>query len=290
MKKFFGVVAGLILPLSANALDVITTVKPIQMIATEITQGVTAPSSILSSTASPHDYSLKPSDIKRINQADVIIWFGRDLEPYLQKQLQNRTNVITLSSTPSLVLREYGAAVEHDGHNHGSVDPHFWLGKQPTLSVAIHIAEKLAQLDPTHKAQYKANLEKFKHNIEKTHTQVAKKLSPVKSVGYYVFHDAYGYFEEDHGLNHIGHFTVSPERKPGAKTLIQIRQSLSKGNAKCVFSEPQFQPAIVNSVIRGSDVGTGELDPLATNIEVATGSYFHFINSISDSFYRCLSQ
>lgn len=109
-------------------------------------------------------------------------------------------------------------------------------------------------------------------------------------MGYYVFHDAYGYFEQDYGLNHLGQFTVSPERKPGAKTLIKIKKALAKGDAKCVFSEPQFTPAVVESVTRGSQAKQGVLDPIGTGIQVGPGSYFTFIQSITDSFTECLNQ
>ncbi len=91
-------------------------------------------------------------------------------------------------------------------------------------------------------------------------------------------------------MNNIGHFTVSPDRKPGAKTLITIRKALSANEAQCVFSEPQFQPAVIESVVRGSDAKIGVLDPLGTDIPVANGSYFVFLKSMGDSFYSCLSQ
>ncbi len=110
----------------ANATQVLTSIKPIQLIAIEIMQNTSSPEVILASNTSPHDYALRPSDVKRIRNADVIIWFGKDLEPFLSKVVEGQSNVLTLSKIEGLELREYqGDHHDHDGHDHGSHDPHF---------------------------------------------------------------------------------------------------------------------------------------------------------------------
>lgn len=276
---------------SANANEVLTSIKPIQMITYEITQGVSEPEALLESNTSPHDYALKPSDVKRLRKADLVVWFGRDLEPFLTKVLEGQNNVLTISEIQGLNLREYTeGAHNHDGHDHGSHDPHFWLGYEQSIKVAEAISHKLSELDPENKHAYQANLQAFVKNSEEHAKKWRKALAPVKEVGYYVFHDAYGYFEQDYGLNHLGEFTVSPDRKPGAKTLIKIKKVLATGEAKCVFSEPQFTPAVIESVTRGSQAKTGVLDPIGTEIEVTQGSYFAFMQSITDSFTGCLGK
>ncbi|KJY91199.1 zinc ABC transporter substrate-binding protein [Vibrio neptunius] len=278
---------------SANANEVLTSIKPIQMITYEITQGVSEPDVLLDSNTSPHDYALKPSDVKRIRKADLVVWYGKDLEPFLAKVLEDQKNVLTISEIHGLNLREFSAdghSHDHDGHHHGSHDPHFWLGHEQSIKAAEAISQKLAELDPSNKDVYQANYQAFVKNANQYDEKWRAALKPVKDVGYYVFHDAYGYFEQDYGLNHLGQFTVSPERKPGAKTLIKIKKALAKGDAKCVFSEPQFTPAVVESVTRGSQAKQGVLDPIGTGIQVGPGSYFTFIQSITDSFTECLNQ
>ncbi|MDN3610635.1 zinc ABC transporter substrate-binding protein ZnuA [Vibrio ostreicida] len=274
---------------SVNANTILTSIRPIQMISYEITQGVTEPDVLLDSNTSPHDYALKPSDIKRIRSADLVIWFGQDLEPFLSKVLEGQTNILTISEIEGLELREFsGNEHEHDSHHHGSHDPHFWLGQKQSLHVAKAISQKLSEVDPSHKEKYQSNYQAFVTKANQSFQEWQEALDPVKSVGYYVFHDAYGYFEQDYGLNHLGHFTVTPDRKPGAKTLIHIRKTLAKGDAKCVFSEPQFTPAVIESVTRGSKANIGELDPLGSQISVGPNSYFAFLQSITDSFTHCL--
>ncbi len=280
------------LSFSSWAAMILTSIKPIQMITYELTLGIDEPQVLLSSNASPHDYALRPSDVKTIRQSGLIIWFGRGLEPFLEKVLSGQENVLTLSEIPDLKLRSYGDEEHnsHAGHDHGTDDPHFWLGIEQVAQVANAITQRLVAIDNKNSDVYRKNLAAFLDKLKQTDSEIASQLVSVKPLSYYVFHDAYGYFEEHYALNNIGHFTVSPDRKPGAKTLISIRKTLAANNAKCVFSEPQFQPAVIESVVRGSHAQIGVLDPLGTDIQVEQGSYFKFLKSMSNSFHSCLSQ
>ncbi|WP_050923997.1 zinc ABC transporter substrate-binding protein ZnuA [Vibrio harveyi] len=292
MKRAIILAVSAILTLPAHAVTVLTSIKPIQMITTELTEGVTAPDVLLQNNASPHDYALRPSDVQKVAAADLVIWYGHDLEPFLEKVVTDRGNTLTLSQIPGLSLREFGSehSHDHDGHDHGTHDPHFWLGVETVQQVANAIAHKLAEVDPVHADTYANNLKKFEVNLNATDSEIKQQLAPVKDKGYFVFHDAYGYFEERYGLNQMGHFTVSPDRKPGAKTLIRIRKTLGTGDVACVFSEPQFTPAVIESVMRGSNVRSGVLDPLGSEVEVKSGSYFEFLKGMSNSFSQCLSE
>ncbi len=220
-----------------------------------------------------------------------MIWYGKDLEPFLANILEQQSSIIELSKIDGLALREFSHdGHDHDGHDHGNYDPHFWLGYQPTLQVARYIADQLSAMDTANADLYQNNYDRFAQKYQAKKVQIAARLAPVREVGYYVFHDAYGYFEQDYQLNHLGHFTVSPDRKPGAKTLIKIRNELSNQNAKCVFSEPQYTPAVIESVMRGSHAKLGVLDPVASTVTVQPGSYFEYIDQISQSFAQCLGE
>ncbi|ELA8167825.1 zinc ABC transporter substrate-binding protein ZnuA [Vibrio parahaemolyticus] len=292
MKRALILAASAMLTLPAQAITVLTSIKPIQLMVTELTEGVTTPEVLVQSNASPHDYSLRPSDVKKVASADLVIWYGHDLEPFLEKVVSNRSSTLTLSEIPNLALREFDSehSHDHDGHDHGSHDPHFWLGIKPVKQVAQAVVNKLVEIDPANAKTYSNNLVKFEEQLAAKDKEIEQQLAPVKNQGYFVFHDAYGYFEERYQLNNLGHFTVTPDRKPGAKTLIQIRKTLGSGNVACVFSEPQFTPAVVESVMRGSNVAKGELDPLGCTIKVEPGSYFNLLGNMADSFEQCLAK
>ncbi|WCE28769.1 zinc ABC transporter substrate-binding protein ZnuA [Vibrio sp. SCSIO 43137] len=293
MKRIVcGLLSLLLSSHAAHAIDIVTSIKPLQLITLEITQGVTKPELLVNSTASPHDYALKPSDVRKVVDADLVIWLGPELESFLPKVMAKQKSQLQLSASDKITFREFGEeAGSHEGHNHGaeSIDPHIWLGPLQAGQSAKVITDKLAEVDPQHAEIYQNNYKAFIKGLDKTVADLTAELAPLKSEGYYVFHDGYGYFEDQFRMNKQGYFTLSPERKPGAKTIIQIKSELRSGKASCVFTEPQFKPSIVKSVTRGTQVTIGELDPLATKIAVKPSAYFEFLADMGNRFSQCLN-
>ncbi len=111
----------------------------------------------------------------------------------------------------------------------------------------------------------------------------------MKGAPYIVFHDAYQYMEKRYGLNAIGSVSVSPEKKPGAARLIQLRKKIKNSKSICVFAEPQFQPKLVRTIIRGTGARTGVLDPLGTGIPAGEDAYFTLMRNMAKSLGTCLS-
>lgn len=146
-------------------------------------------------------------------------------------------------------------------HDHGQYNMHIWLSPAIAKQVAIAIHDRLVQQSPQNKDKLDVNLRKFEQQLEQTEKKVGIMLQPVQDKGYFVFHDAYGYFEKAFGLTPLGHFTVNPEIQPGARRLHQIRTQLVEQKAVCVFAEPQFRPAVISAIAQGTPVRQGTLDP-----------------------------
>ncbi|MCM0147380.1 zinc ABC transporter substrate-binding protein ZnuA [Photobacterium galatheae] len=279
---------------SAKEMHVVSTVHPVNLIVQELVASVGTSETLLPTGSSPHDYALRPSDLEKVNKADLVVWVGPELESFLTKLLADKKNAIALTAQPDITLREYEEAhadhADHDAHahHHHGVDPHLWLGPDQAIEAAKVISTALIERDPLNRTRYEANLSRFTASVTETVQNLKKQLQPVHKEGYYVFHDAYGYFEEAFGLNNLGHFTVSPDRRPGAKTLITIRNTLKKSQVKCIFREPQFSPAVIHSVVNGSDIKIGTLDPMATDIAAEQGGYVRFLQELGYSFTECL--
>ncbi|VTR17814.1 High-affinity zinc uptake system protein znuA precursor [Serratia fonticola] len=128
----------------------------------------------------------------------------------------------------------------HD-HHHGDYNMHVWLSPEVAKVTAIAIHDRLLELMPQKKDKLDANLRQFEDQLAQTDKNLVKMLTPVQGKGYFVFHDAYGYFEKHFGLSPLGHFTVNPEIQPGAQRLHQIRTQLVEQKAVCVFAEPTIQ-------------------------------------------------
>ena len=119
--------------------------------------------------------------------------------------------------------------------------------------------------------------------------EVSAKLESTKGKGFVVFHDAYQYFEERFGLKAVGSITVSPEVVPGVKRIKELKTKIKELNALCVFSDPQFKPKLVSTVVEGTKAKTGVLDPLGASIQNGPKIYFILIRDMANSLNKCLS-
>ncbi|WP_033783317.1 zinc ABC transporter substrate-binding protein ZnuA [Pantoea sp. 9140] len=295
--------ALLTLPAQAN---VVASLKPVGFIAAAIADGVTPVEVLLPDGASEHDYALRPSDAKRLKNADLVVWVGPEMEAFMAKSAaelpaQKNLAMVNIDGVKPLLISggededEHAAEKSEDQdaeahhHHHGEFNMHLWLSPEIARKTAVAIHGKLLELMPQDKAKLDANLQQFEVALADTDKRVSAQLAPVRNKGYFVFHDAYTYFEKHYGLSPAGHFTVNPEIQPGAQRLHQIRTQLVEQKAVCVFAEPQFRPAVIDAVSRGTQVRKGTLDPLGTDISLAKDSYVKFLSQLSSQYESCLN-
>lgn len=301
------ILAALALPAHSA---VVTSIKPLGFIAAAISEGITPVEVLLPDGASEHDYALRPSDVKRIKNADLVIWVGPEMEAFLTKPAaalpaSRNLEIAALPAVKSQLIRggededehEEGHASDksedqdssHTHHHHGEYNMHLWMSPKIAQESAVAIHGKLLELMPESKAKLDANLQQFEAALAETDKHIGAQLAPVRNKGYFVFHDAYSYFEKHYGLSPAGHFTVNPEIQPGAQRLHQIRTQLVEQKAVCVFAEPQFRPAVIDAVSRGTSVRKGTLDPLGMGISLTKDSYVKFLSQLSSQYASCLN-
>ncbi|OBU11315.1 zinc ABC transporter substrate-binding protein ZnuA [Morganella psychrotolerans] len=277
--------------------DVLTSLRPVGLIAAAIADGVTDTQILLPDGASPHDYALKPSDLKKIRSADLVIWVGPELETFLQKPLaavpaQKQIVISELEQVRPFLLKN-NEDDDHDDdehHHHGVYNMHLWLSPDIARQTAQVVYNKLLESYPDKKSALDVNLRKFNGQLTETEKNITQQLAPVKNKGYFVFHDAYGYFEKRFDLSPSGHFTINPEISPGAQTLSNIKLKLAEQDALCVFAEPQFRPAVITAVAKGTNAKMGVLDPLGSAIAVGRDGYTEFLSRLSTQYASCLEK
>lgn len=183
---------------------------------------------------------------------------------------------------------------EGHGHDHGShdgdaVDPHIWLDPKNAQVMVRRIADVLSEHDPNAAATYRRNADAMIERLSQVSSEAAKTLADVSGAKYVVFHDAYQYFEARFGLAPAAAITLNPEVAPGAEQLRRIKQEIAETGVKCAFSEPQFDPKLVQLVLEGSSAKFAELDPLGAAIPAGPDHYIQTIRQMARSFHACLS-
>ena len=173
----------------------------------------------------------------------------------------------------------------HEGHAHGEYDPHIWLDPINAKVILNEMVEHLIENDEKNASIYKSNLDKALKDIDKLISDIKSELN--KEISFIVFHDAYQYFEARFNVSVLGAFTVNTDVMPGAEQLSEIREIIEHDKVSCIFSEPQFNPDIINAVAKDMSIKTGVLDPLGATLNPGKDLYFELIRNISKSFKGC---
>ena len=173
----------------------------------------------------------------------------------------------------------------HHGHAHGEFDIHFWLDPEIAKTIVMIVSSELSELDPSNASIYNSNATKALSEIDQLIAATKGKIN--SNAKYVVFHDAYQYFEKRFGIEVVGALTVNPEVLPGAKQLSEIREAIEHENVNCLFSEPQFNPTIAETIAADTGVKAAVIDPLGAELELGKDLYFELINDLSSSFENC---
>ncbi|MGP1952791.1 MAG: zinc ABC transporter substrate-binding protein ZnuA [Arsenophonus sp. ET-KM2-MAG3] len=291
--------------LSTSHADVITSIRPLGFIAAAITNGVIDLKILIPNGISPHYYSLKPSDLKKIKTADLFIWIGSNMETFLEKPLkklsiQKQISLIEVLAIKKILLKNNDYTIQANNKNHNSYhydlyhnyrlynkyNMHIWLSPEIARVIANIIYHRLIYLYPKYKKEFTVNLHEFEEKLTQTDKNIAKILQSVQNKQYFVFHDAYDYFEKHYHLGSLGYFTINPIIQPGAKKIYQIRTMLAQKKIVCIFIEPQFK----STLIKNTNVRIGILDPLGSSIKLSKDSYMEFLTVLSNQFKCCLDK
>ena len=190
------------------------------------------------------------------------------------------TGNVLLSSVHHLFAHDH-----HHGHAHGEFDIHFWLDPEIAKTIVQIAAKEMSEIDPANASKYEANAAKALNELDQLINDTRGKIN--KDATYVVFHDAYQYFEQRFGIEVIGALTVNPEVLPGAKQLAEIREVIEHEGVNCLFSEPQFNPSIAETIASDTGVKAAVLDPLGAELEPGKDLYFDLISDMASSFESC---
>ncbi|MCR9072181.1 MAG: zinc ABC transporter substrate-binding protein [Alphaproteobacteria bacterium] len=295
---------------------VVATIKPLHSLVAGVMLGVGTPELLIPGTTSPHAFTLKPSDARKLENARVVFWIGPDLETALEaplKTLADEGRVETMMRAPGIVHRAYADGHEHghdDAHghkeehkkdekdhgdhaghdHHGEDDPHIWLDPENARAMVALIAAVLTDAMPEHADKFASNRAKLEAELGSLTDEVSAILKPVWFKPFLTFHDAFGHFEKRFGLSSGEAISLNPEVKPGAKRIAELRAEIKEDGFACVFIEPQFNPAIAEVIVEGTGTHIATLDPLGSHLEAGPAMYVALVREIAKTLRDCMER
>tara|TARA_Y100001001_G_scaffold12349_1_gene11204 strand:- start:1988 stop:2947 length:960 start_codon:yes stop_codon:yes gene_type:complete len=310
----FSAIFGLLLSgtASANVPNVVTDIPITHSLVTRVMAGIGMPDLIVDRGASPHEYSLRPSNAASLEVADLVFWISNGLTPWLDDALNTlarNAKVIELMDAKGATVLSFreGATFEthshqhkqdedgHDEHKHdedehatGNVDPHGWLDPYNGRIWLDVIATALSKIDPTNSDIYFANATQAKADIDTVISELEATLAEFRGTNFIVYHDAYQYFEKRFDVLAAGSISLGDVSDPSPARIAEVRKKVEELGIICVFSEPQFNSELVRTVTDGVSVKTRVIDSLGTQFTLGPDFYLNVLRGIAQSMASCL--
>ena len=311
--RFYTVIISLLICFSeTNAdsnLNVVVSIKPFHSLVSGVMLGVARPELLLKGNFSPHTYSLKPSDAKKLQYADFVFWGGEALEGFLAKpisSLSKNAEVVSILEINGLKLRSFRAqshirkSENFESHSHNmpknqvaelkaAVDPHIWLDPENAKVITQKTVQILSDFDPENAQKFQKNGEKIIVRLNELDQQLSSEMSEISDRTYLVLHDAYQYFESRYQLKSAGSITLQLEHFLGVSRLKKVQKMIKTSKVRCIFTEPQYSQKLVKTLIKDTSVKKGILDPIGADILPGPELYFDLLKNLSISLKSCLN-
>lgn len=305
---------------TAEAKDVIVTIKPLHSLVSGVLGESGKARLLLEDNTSPHDFHLKPSQVKALHQADLVFYIDDSFETFLRgtfKTLPKKVKRAAVGEKAGLTLLAYrkGGAwdaheheheTDHEEHHddeekehvkkehhsdhddHGDYDMHVWLDPENARKIVKFIAKELSVISPSNQDLYEKNANKTIAKIDALDKELKETLSGLQGVPFIVFHDAYQYFERAYSLNAVGSIVFEPDESPSARRIKEVREKLQQTKVKCILREPQFSDRLVKTVKEGTDARIGTIDPLGADLDNGQTLYFALMRNLASNLKQCL--
>ena len=313
--------------IASETKGVVTTIQPINSLVSAVIGNTGKTISLIPAEVSPHEYKLKPSDTKKLQNANIIFFVSDHLESSITKVFENLPknikiiNLMEDAGIKHLAIRDNEAwerhdhhhghgdhddhdkhAKKHDDHDHDKHakkhddhddhekedDVHIWLSPDNAVKIIKKINKELSLYFPENAETYDKNANQMIKEINQLKVELIKELSGIKYKPYIVFHDAYQYFETSFGLNAAGSVALEGDIASSPKQISIIKDKIVKLKASCVFQEPQFDSKLVKIVVEGTNAQIGTLDPLGVNIKSGENFYLQLLKNMAKSLKDCL--
>jgi zinc transport system substrate-binding protein len=236
-------------PSQTKKLKVITTLFPVYDMAKRIGADKADVSLLLPPGVEAHSFEPKPSDIVKINEADVFVYTGKLMEPWAEDVIKGTVNknliVVDASRGTKMI-----PGVFHDADEPaGSLDPHIWLDFDNARIMVKNIARAFQEKDSANKEYYRQKADNYNGKLTELDVLYKTTLATCKDREIvYGGHYAFGYMAKRYGLKYLAAQGVSPDAEPTANDLIKLVEQIKKNKIKYVFYEELTSPKIAETL------------------------------------------
>jgi zinc transport system substrate-binding protein len=263
----------------AQAPQVVASIKPLQLIAAAITDGISAPAVVMSAGQDPHHAALRPSERRHLQQAALVLWAGPLLELPLQKVFGSlAVPVITAQHLPQMTV------IDIDG----VPDPHLWLDSRNARQIAAAVQHTLTQIDAGNATRYATNYQRFSAELDQVDAAIAQQLQPLQQQRWAVSHHAFRYFARQHGLQEPLALTDTSNNALGVRSALSVREQMAAQHIQCLLTEPTENHVELSTLLDDNAFRIVAADGLGTALPVSAGAYAQLLQQLSQALQVCM--
>lgn len=260
-----------------------------------------APHVLMDEAGSSHHGSLRPSDMAALAEADVLIWAGPDMTPWLVPVAEAQAEsglVLELLATegwtrlpareePVFARADDGAGVMADG---AKIDPHAWLDPRVARAWADAMAGVFAEADPGNAALYAANAARFAEAAAALEAEVAALVEPLADLSFVVAHDAYQYFEHRFGLRPVAAILPAGAHVIGPGRVSALHDAMIARGVTCLLADQTTPADLIGLVAEATAPRIIEADPEGWRQADAPGRYAATLRTLARDLRACASE
>lgn len=278
-----------------KALSIVTTFPPLYAHVAHLIDGNDTVTNLVPPGTSVHFWQPKPSDVVAMEQADIIVTNGLGLEEFLEDYLDTLETqwVVIVDTSKWIETMEFGHLDEHtegdyqeddeedhdehneeghdedEHHHHEWPDPHIWLDPTNATQQVTSILQALIDQDPAQAEVYTTRAGEYINQINELDTTITNILSSEDTQAFVVFHDAYQYFLHRYELDDAQVWLVQEFHgdNPSQKEIAELIETIETENVQVIYTEPQFNPTVVQRIIQETWVIQKEIDPIGSSLE-----------------------
>ncbi|MBK8133192.1 MAG: zinc ABC transporter substrate-binding protein [Gammaproteobacteria bacterium] len=269
--------------------QILATIKPLTLIARDVAGDLAEVRQLLPDGASPHEYALRVSDRRLLGAADVVLWVGPVLEPYLNNAVAGMVpgRVLTAADLPGIAWPEN--ASDKAGVEQGR-DEHLWLDPRNARIIARALGQALVARSPDTAAAVTDRLRRFEAELDVTEAAIQARLAPLRGTFFASDHDGFGHFAHRFGLRSAGHLRDLSGHAAGARSVATL---MGRTDVRCLVAEPDSRPERLQRVAAELGARFAVVDALGMSLApapAAGGGYAHLLQTVADGFAACLDE
>ena len=272
--------------------NIVVSIKPIHSIVSALMNGVSKPQLLLDSNDSAHTFHLKPSQLKLLSNADLLITIGDSFESGLSKVIRNidqnyRLNLSEIKELQIYDFRDHNE-IEHDEHDEHDKDLHLWLDVGNVQIIAEKIKQKLIEINPSNKEKYNTNYLELKSKLNQLEEKIQFQLEPIKSTPFAIYADILQYFEKNFDLNKPVIIAPYHGARLSINRVIKAKNKMKNQKTRCLIYGSENTSKQINVLTEGLDIKAHSVDILGVKLEPGSEQYFDLMKEISNQLASCL--